>query len=103
MTRDLETIGGGVESDLPIIDIVLRQEARQGDVVDGSMLIIQINRPLPEISLEWLLSILPDAPAQQLRDASLVLVADPNLRLAQVLKCEAQVGQYLEMHTSALG
>lgn len=69
-----------------------------------SMVIISLNREIDvDLSMAWLMDTLPGAPAKQLQDASLVLVTDPNARLAKVLKDETKAGEYLEMHTGAIG
>lgn len=70
-----------------------------------SMLVISLNRPVPaEIDEAWLLSVLPaGGPREQVEAAALVVVTDPQARLAKVAKNIADPGEYLEMHTAAIG
>lgn len=91
-----------------------------GDIVEGSvveegetlpaaryrgMLVISLNRMIDaELTEEWLMAVLPaGGPREQVENAALVVVTDPNARLAKVVKNVADEGEYLEMHTAALG
>lgn len=69
------------------------------------MLVIAMGRQLPvEVTEAWLLSVLPEGgPREQVEQAALVVVTDPDARLALVVKNEADAGEYLEMHTAAFG
>lgn len=69
-----------------------------------TMVLIQVSRtPGGELTLDWLLSVLPSPAAAQLEEAVLVIATDPNARLLKVLKNESDVDEYLEVHTAALG
>lgn len=56
-----------------------------------------------EITVDWLMAVLPVGPREQVEQCALVIVTDPNARVSKVVKNEVEPDEYLEMHTAALG
>lgn len=69
----------------------------------GSALIISLGTDQVDLTIEWLMSVLPPDAAAQVADASLVLVTDPAARLMRVLRCDVKPGDVLVAHVASIG